>query len=108
MSFALIESNFLRSSLFEILCCPRDGSDLRIKGRALCCAQGHAYPVVKGIPVFLLSEKEQTMGIAQASLVAAQSMVGDPLYIDTIGLSGQEKQGIINKWEAGANAIDPV
>jgi SAM-dependent methyltransferase len=48
------------------------------------------------------------MGIAQASLVAAQSMVGDPLYIDTIGLSGQEKQGIINKWEAGANAIDPV
>jgi ubiquinone/menaquinone biosynthesis C-methylase UbiE/uncharacterized protein YbaR (Trm112 family) len=104
----LIASGSLQSSLLEILCCPRDGSDLRIEGRALCCAQGHAYPVVKGIPVFLLSEKQQTIGIAQASLVAAQSLEGDPLFINTIALSDQEKQRIMKKWEAGANAIDPV
>jgi ubiquinone/menaquinone biosynthesis C-methylase UbiE len=66
------------------------------------------YPIVEGIPVFLLPEKEQTIGIAQKSLTAAQSLVGGPLYLDTIGLSDKEKQGIMNKWEAGAIAIDPV
>jgi ubiquinone/menaquinone biosynthesis C-methylase UbiE/uncharacterized protein YbaR (Trm112 family) len=105
---ALIASSPLRSSLLEILGCPRDGSDLRIEGGALCCAQRHVYPVVNGIPVFLLSEKEQTIGIAQASLVAAQSLVGAPLFVDTIGVSDEEKQAIEKKWEGGANAIDPV
>jgi len=54
-----IDVRFLR-----LLYCPRDHSELRCDGSNLCCAQGHIYPVVSGIPIFLLAEKEQTIGIA--------------------------------------------
>src|SRR5262245_37030461 len=67
---------------------------LRIEGSHLYCAAGHNYPIVDGIPVFLMAEKDQTIGVASASLRAAQTTVGGPLYIDTLGLSNDEKRGI--------------
>ena len=54
------------------------------------------------MPVFLLAEKEQTIGIATASLKAAESATVSPLYIDTLGLSETEKRGIERDWIAGA------
>jgi SAM-dependent methyltransferase len=60
---------------------------------------GHKYPIVEGIPVFLLSEKEQTIDIAFASLEAAENSVGGPLYVDTLGISEQEKCGITETWQ---------
>jgi len=62
---------------------------------------------VSGIPVFLLAEKEQTMRIAKASLSAAESAAGAPLYVDTLGLSEEQKRGIERDWIAGGK-IDPV
>jgi ubiquinone/menaquinone biosynthesis C-methylase UbiE len=53
---------------------------------------------VSGIPVFLLAEKDQTIGIAKESLAAAESAAGAPLYVDTLGLSEQEKRGIERNW----------
>src|SRR6266849_10371157 len=50
--------------LLSLLECPRDRSELRFDGGRLHCARGHSYPIVSGIPVFLLAEKEQTMRIA--------------------------------------------
>jgi SAM-dependent methyltransferase len=68
---------------------------------------GHKYPIVSGVPVFLLAEKQQTIGIASASLEAAERGLGAPLYIDTLGISEQEKRGIENKL-CEANEVDPV
>jgi uncharacterized protein YbaR (Trm112 family) len=71
--------------LLALLACPRDHGELRVEDGRLCCAHGHSYPVVDGVPVFLLAEREQTIGIATASLQAAESATGAPLYVDTIG-----------------------
>jgi SAM-dependent methyltransferase len=62
---------------------------------------------VSGVPVFLLAEKTQTIGIAAASLKAVENAIGSPLYIDTLGLSEEEKRGIEQDWIAGGK-IDPV
>ena len=95
------------SRLLNFIVCPRDHMELRIEGSHLYCAAGHNYPIVDGIPVFLMAEKDQTIGIASASLRAAQNAVGGPLYIDTLGLSSDEKRGIEKDWTAGGK-IDPA
>jgi SAM-dependent methyltransferase len=95
------------SHLLSLLECPRDSLELRTEGGQLCCAAGHKYPVVKGVPVFLLGESEQTIGIASASLKAAESGIGAPLYVDTLGLSEDEKRGIERDWIAGGK-LDPA
>ena len=103
----MTEPELLDSRLLSRLRCPRDHSDLTAKDRYLHCARGHRYPVVMGIPVFLLAEKQQTIGIASASLEAAESMRGEPLYLDTLGISETEKQGIQKNWTADGK-IDAV
>jgi SAM-dependent methyltransferase/uncharacterized protein YbaR (Trm112 family) len=100
-------SENIDSRLLSLLECPRDHSELRLESSHLCCARGHRYPIVSGVPVFLLPEKEQTIGIAAASLKAAESGIGGPLYLDTLGLSDAEKRGIERDWIAGSK-IDPA
>ena len=67
-----------------LLQCPRDHSALRSRDGQLICAQGHRYPVVDGVPVFLLAEQEQTLGIANASLrrAIANYLEGEREYVD--------------------------
>jgi hypothetical protein len=55
----------------------------------------------------LLPEKEQTIGIAGASLKATESATPSPLFLDTLGLSEDEKRGIERDWIPGAK-IDAV
>jgi len=97
----------MENRLLDILACPRDHTELQIQGKHLCCASGHRYPIVDGIPVFVLAEKEQTIPIASASLRASENTTGGPLYIDTLGLSESEKQGIDRDWTAPSK-IDPA
>ena len=84
--------------LLAILECPRDHSALRVEGGTLCCDRGHRYPVVDGIPVFLLAEKAATIDIAAASLAAAENGTGGPLYLETLGLADDERRGIEKDW----------
>lgn len=93
--------------LLGLLECPRDRSALHLREGRLCCAKGHSYSIIGGIPVFLLDERQQTIGVAAASLKAAESGTGGPLFIDTLGLSEIEKRGIERDWSAG-NRIDSV
>jgi uncharacterized protein YbaR (Trm112 family) len=93
--------------LLNLLECPRDHSELRVENGYLFCEQGHRYPIVSGVPVLLLAEREQTIGIATASLMAAESGVGAPLYVDTLGISEKERLGVERDWIAGGE-IDPV
>jgi len=88
--------------LLSLLVCPRDRAELGLEDLHLCCPHGHKYPIVNGVPVLLLAEKEQTIGIAKASLDAVENGIGHPLYIDTLGLSEEEKRGIERDWTAGA------
>ena len=93
------------STLMALLACPRDHAPMQQDKDELCCPHGHRYPVADGIPVFILGEKDQTIGIASASLRAAVDRVGAPLYVDTLGLSEDEKRGIVRDFDPDA-AID--
>lgn len=92
--------------LLELLACPRDRSSLCFDQSRLRCECGHEYPIVDGVPIFLLSEKEQTIGVATESLNAVRG-TGDPLHIDTLGISDSEKRGAREDWSAHAE-IDSV
>ena len=93
--------------LLSILDCPRCRSDLELLGDRLFCQREHSYPVVDGVPVFVIPEKEQTIDIALASYHAAADSIGAPLYLETIGLSNVEKAGIEASW-AQRKSIGPI
>jgi len=100
----------LNPLLLNILACPRCHSELNLATGRLSCRSGHSYPIVDGVPVFVLPEKEQTIGIASASYDAAASGSGGPLYLSTIGLSDVEKGGIERDWGRGGRSdrMDPA
>ena len=63
--------------------------------------------MIDGVPIFLLDEAVQTIGIANASLKAARETNGDPLFLETLGLSESEKSAIAARWTANA-PVDAV
>jgi SAM-dependent methyltransferase len=71
---------------------------------------GHEYPIVDGVPVFILPEKVQTIGIALASYEAAQNGRGSPLYLDTIGIPDDGRVRLARAWANKKNRshIDPA
>ncbi|MBI4486768.1 MAG: methyltransferase domain-containing protein [Acidobacteria bacterium] len=96
------------------LVCPRDYTSLTQSGSWLLCAAGHRYRLVDGVPVMLLDDVTQTMGIAEESLararegpLAADAPLG-ALYLSTLGLSDDEKRGIRARALEGTMQIDPV
>ncbi len=96
----------------EYLVCPRDHGTLRCEASALRCEAGHAYPVVDGVPVMLLDDAEQTMPLALRSIGRAQGAPGDDrapeLYLESLGISDEEKSGIVSLAQRGDQAVDPV
>ncbi|HEX6164100.1 MAG TPA: methyltransferase domain-containing protein [Vicinamibacterales bacterium] len=93
------------------LVCPRDRSPLVLTGSSLVCAERHAYPVVDGVPIMLLEDVSQTFGAAANSLARARGESIDSrapgLYLESVEISDQEKQGVIELASRGP-AIDPV
>jgi ubiquinone/menaquinone biosynthesis C-methylase UbiE/uncharacterized protein YbaR (Trm112 family) len=94
--------------LLSLLACPRDKSALQLNSGALCCQHGHVYPIVGGIPIFVLPEKTQTIGIAAESLKALENPAAAPLYVETLGLSDEQRARIIEEWSNKRTRIDPV
>jgi SAM-dependent methyltransferase/uncharacterized protein YbaR (Trm112 family) len=94
------------------LACPVDRMPLVQAGDRLACGAGHRYPVVQGVPVLLRGDVAHTIGIAGQSLKLAQRWVegqrDDPLFIETLGLSGAERAGIRAALAAGDHPVDPV
>ncbi len=60
------------------LVCPRDHIDLDAAGDVLACGQHHRYRVVGDIPVMLLDDVPQTLGVASDSLRAASDDAEPP------------------------------
>jgi SAM-dependent methyltransferase/uncharacterized protein YbaR (Trm112 family) len=94
----------------ENLVCPRDHSGLSYQGSSLRCANGHEYPVVDGVPVMLLNDVEQTLGVAQKSYRSAvtQSHDSGSLYLESVGLSEDEIESIRTLSKQTDYSIDPV
>lgn len=95
------------------LVCPRDHLGLQYLEPELLCPFGHRYPVVDQVPVMLLEDVEQTIGIAQASLREAKSSgKGEEqiprLYLDSLGISDKERQEVLELAHGGNCRIDPV
>lgn len=101
------DSHTIDADLLDLLVCPRDHTRLRVESGALYCAQGHRYSVVGGVPILLLGEKEHTIGVAKSSLDAAETGIGGPLFIDTLGISYTERRGVERAWSADSS-VDAV
>jgi SAM-dependent methyltransferase/uncharacterized protein YbaR (Trm112 family) len=93
------------------LACPIDHSALVAEPAGLVCTQGHRYPVVDGVPVMLRPDVPSTIALADASLQRARGAGIDQrapeLYLESLGISEEEKQGVLALAGAGS-AIDPV
>jgi 2-polyprenyl-3-methyl-5-hydroxy-6-metoxy-1,4-benzoquinol methylase/uncharacterized protein YbaR (Trm112 family) len=104
----------MRSFLKSVLGCPRDKSGLKFDGSTCSCEFGHSYPVVAGVPVLLVEDVPQTIGIAQASIRAARSPQKTSTedetqyYLETLGISEKERTGIRGDVQRGNSEIDPV
>jgi len=95
--------------LIENLVCPRHKDALSFNNNYLSCPCGCQYPVVDGIPIMLLPDAQQTMGLANTSLeLSHESNTDDGLYLDSLGISAEEKRGVLDLVEKQDTAIDPV
>jgi SAM-dependent methyltransferase len=74
-------SDAVLSSIWPELACPRDGNALDLRGEALGCADGHAYPYVDGIPIMLDEELDPTQPgyWANPDQIAAVRAAGRPV-----------------------------
>jgi SAM-dependent methyltransferase len=69
---------------------------------------------VDGIPVMLLADKEQTIGIARASIERAQGSPGiidqraPEYYLETLGISEEEKKRLVELVTKRLGKIDPA
>jgi len=59
--------------VFDLLACPRDYEAMRLENNQFICPREHHYPVIEGVPIFLLSEVEQTHIEGARALLVAQS-----------------------------------
>lgn len=97
----------------DLLACPVDAAPLLRNGNdELVCSHGHRYPVVDGVPVLLRSDVEQTIGVAQRSIDAANEARKrsgtDRLFIDTLGITDVEREAVLVSALAGRSPVDPV
>jgi SAM-dependent methyltransferase/uncharacterized protein YbaR (Trm112 family) len=93
------------------LACPVDQQPLTDDAGSLVCANRHRYPVVDGVPVMLRSDVPSTIVLADASLQRTRGAGIDQraphLYLESLGISEDEKQGVI-ELAAQSSSIDPV
>jgi SAM-dependent methyltransferase/uncharacterized protein YbaR (Trm112 family) len=93
------------------LACPVDHSTLASESGELICVQGHRYPVVDGVPVMLRSDVPSTIILADASVKRARGAGIDQrapgLYLESLGISEEEKRGVLELAATGG-PIDPV
>lgn len=95
-------------ALLERLACPRHGTALSETASGLACAAGHEYPVVEGVPV-LLDEGPQTLWVAGSSVEATRSrQASGSYYLNTLGISEQERSQLEDRVRNGVEDIDPV
>ncbi|MEW6600877.1 MAG: methyltransferase domain-containing protein [Nitrospirota bacterium] len=95
--------------LLENMECPRHHTALSCHANELMCPNGCRFPVIDGVPVMLLEEVQQTMESTRVSLpLAKEESTDGGLYVESLGLSEEEKSGILDLASSGQDGIDPV
>jgi len=89
--------------LAEILACPRDKLPLNPDASWLFCPNGHRYPVVEGIPIFLLREMEQTHVEGTRALAVEES--GGPAETGQGDLSRGEIDPFVSEVIGATNGL---
>ena len=97
------------SWLLEHLVCPVDHTPLHADGDWLVSERGRRYAVVDGVPVMLV-EGDQTLWVAETSRRLARDCDGatDPYYVDSLGISDEERAAVRRTIADGGSPIDPV
>jgi SAM-dependent methyltransferase/uncharacterized protein YbaR (Trm112 family) len=94
------------------LVCPRDHRELALSNGCLTCSGGHFYPIVKGVPVMLLDDVPETLDVMSVSAELARcGRAGDDtneLFLETLGISAEERQGAAQLAARGEARVDPV
>ena len=94
------------------LVCPRDHRELALSNACLTCAGGHSYPIVKGVPVMLLDGVPETLYVMSVSTEQARCGRADDdtdeLFLETLGISAAERQGVAQLAAKGNATVDPV
>jgi SAM-dependent methyltransferase/uncharacterized protein YbaR (Trm112 family) len=99
----------MNSWLIENLTCPRHHRELLLREDTLVCQDGCQYPVVNDVPIMLLDDVPQTMGLVATSLrLARERNSGDDLYVESLGLTDEEKRRILELALKKTADIDPV
>ena len=98
--------------LVENLRCPKTGSRLELKGNFLTSESGVSYPVAHGIPVMLIEDREQTIGLASESLrlarLIAEGKETDTYCVKSIGIDPNQQQQLLSDLAKPDQAVDPV
>jgi 2-polyprenyl-3-methyl-5-hydroxy-6-metoxy-1,4-benzoquinol methylase/uncharacterized protein YbaR (Trm112 family) len=108
-----VRRNSIDEWYLENVVCPVDQTTLSFDGRFLVSENGLRYPVVDGIPVLLVTGEDQTIEIANATIKRAYACSDSltnaerDLYLETLGISEDEKQHLI-KLSDETTFIDPV
>lgn len=98
----------------EHLVCPVDRTRLEYDGTHLVSATGRRYPVVDGMPVMLMGDREQTMDIARISFERANGNAtvidqrAPDYYLETLGVGEPQRARLVELVRDGIDAIDPV
>ncbi len=96
------------------LVCPVDRSALRLEGEELVSEGGRRYPVVDGVPVMLVGEARQTLHVATSAMARGRkdgALVDERapnFYLESLGISEDEKKQLLELWRTGKAKIDPV
>lgn len=96
------------------LVCPVDKSSLAYIDGNFVSSAGREYPVVDGVPVMLVDDVEQTMSLVHASLERARNnddildKRAENFYLESLGISEEEKEGIVKLADNPDLKIDPV
>lgn len=104
----------IESWYLENLVCPIDHTRLRDEGKYLISERGRRYPVVDGVPVLLVAEEDQTIGVARASIERAEGRLEmidgriPQFYLESLGITENEKTELIKLYRDGLTPIDPV
>lgn len=101
-------------NLASILISPIDGARLQKEGDIFISASGHSFPIVEGIPVLLPPNTSDTIGAMSASRTVGSSSRGpaaqcaDPYYLETLGLTPEQRLQFRAEVGANQHEIDPV
>ena len=104
----------MRPEIESILACPIDRLPLAREGEGwLACPEGHRHPVFDDVAFLLTDQGEPTMEVLERSRERVRnSASGDArapeLYLETLGLTEEDRQAIVRLRDSGEQGIDPV